>query len=501
MKHTKATRLPHPPGIILIAACAIVLTACGGKSPDPLAAPDALVAPEKVADAQTDPQATPVQRQRRPGAATPPGTPATPGTPAPGSPASPPTVPEAPPAAPVVPAGSGADPAPLYPGLVQPKALPALSLPMPGYLETLPNPNTGTLVTRITDPAAFGVPNTRVLRHTYAKSQPWNADASLLFLGFSYPGYLLDGRSFRYLRRIDQPSDAVWSNTDPNLMYGTPIDTSRFVKHDVRTNQSTVVRTFQQYTALRLGSGEGNLSNDDRRVALFGRNAQGNVDAFVYDLVSDAVTGTLSLPMNWSQVQTIASTLSQSGAYVVIEYASRGTGPMQGKKVYDVQMNLLRTVSAGSGHADFGYDASGHEVMVTADDPAGSNDRSFWAIRLSDAVRTKVLDGSAIGWQTHVSCRATRRPGYCYVSTFFANPVSDYDWAPLYNQGFAIRLDGSLGIEPFAQLMHGANTDYPRQPHLVPNRDGSLILWASDWNDAAPDAAIHTYVAGRTLPQ
>ena len=389
----------------------------------------------------------------------------------------------------------------LYPALVQPRALPAPSLAMPSYLVPQLNPNTGTSVVRVTDPGTFGASDVKTLRHAYAKSQPWNADGSLLLLGFTYPGYLLDGRSFRYLRRVNQPSDAVWSNTDPNLMYGTAADTGNFVSYDVRTNQSTVLRAFQQYTALRLGSGEGNLGNDDRRVALFGKNVQGNVDAFVYDLVTDSVTGVLSLPLDWSQVQNMASSMSQSGSFVVIEYGSGGTGFMQGKKVHDIQMNLLRTISPGTGHSDFGYDTSGNEVMVAADDPFGGNDRSFWMIRLSDGVRTKVLDGSAIGWQTHVSCRATSRPGYCYVSTFFASPASDYDWAPLYNQGFAIRLDGSLRIEPFTQLMHGANTDYRRQPHIVPNRDGSLVLWASDWNDPSADATVHTYVAGRPLTQ
>jgi hypothetical protein len=334
-----------------------------------------------------------------------------------------------------------------------------------------------------------------VLRHAYSKHQPWNADGSLLFLGFTYPGYLLDGRTFRFLRRVNQPSDAVWANTDPNLMYGTPINTNNFVKHDVRTNQSTVVRTFSQYSALRLGSGEGNLSNDDRRVALFGRNAQGNIDAFVYDLATDAITGVLSLPMAWSQVQDIASTMSQSGNYVVIEYSSRGTGPMQGKKVYDLQLNLLRTASPGAGHADVARDTAGNDVLVTPDDAAGTNDRSYYMIRLSDGTRTKVLDGSAIGWQTHVSCRATARPGYCYISTFFSAPASDYDWAPMYNQGFAVRLDGSLRVEPFTQLMHGQNTQYTRQPHLVPNRSGSLVLWASDWNNASSTAPVNAFVA------
>ncbi len=140
------------------------------------------------------------------------------------------------------------------------------------------------------------------------------------------------------------------------------------------------MRTFSQYSALRLGAGEGNLSNDDRRVALFGRNSQGElVDAFDYDLVANAITGVLTLPMAWSDVQTIASTMSQSGNFVVVEYASRGTGSMQGKKVYDTQMKLQAYyLTRRKGHADLGLDVeAGNDVMVTVDAPSGrGNDRS-----------------------------------------------------------------------------------------------------------------------------
>jgi hypothetical protein len=382
-----------------------------------------------------------------------------------------------------------------YPTRMMPKALPPLTQPLPSYLTSQYNNNTGTYVTRITDAAALGASGTPVLRHAYAKIQPWNADGSLLLLGFAYPGHLLDGRTFKYLRRVNQPSDAVWSNTDPNRMYG--VSSNALVSLDVRNNQSSVVRAFSSYSALRLGSGEGNLSNDDRRVVLFGHNAQGNIDVFVHDLATGSTTGTLSLPMAWSQVQSIDATMSQSGRYVVVGYAARGTGALQGKKVYDLQMNLLRTVSPGGGtHADVALDTSGNDVLVSADAPLGGNDRSFYSARLSDGTLTKVLDGSAIGWMTHISCRSIQRPGYCYVSTFFDNPASDYNWAPLYNQGFSIRLDGLLKIEPFAQLQHGANTAYSHQPHLSPNRDGSLVLWASNWNNAAADATVHTFIAG-----
>jgi hypothetical protein len=34
----------------------------------------------------------------------------------------------------------------------------------------------------------------------------------------------------------------------------------------------------------------------------------------------------------------------------------------------------------------------------------------------------------------------------------------------------------------------------------VPNLDGSLVLFASDWQDATLAGEVHTYVAGKKIP-
>src|SRR5262245_61542867 len=53
----------------------------------------------------------------------------------------------------------------------------------PAYRVPTVEAGSGTIVTRISG-AEIASGN---LRHSYAKNQPWNADGTLLMLGFSYP--------------------------------------------------------------------------------------------------------------------------------------------------------------------------------------------------------------------------------------------------------------------------------------------------------------------------
>ena len=97
----------------------------------------------------------------------------------------------------------------------------------------------------------------------------------------------------------------------------------------------------------------------------------------------------------------------------------------------------------------------------------------------------------------HVSCRNMNRPGYCYLSGFaFGSALNAY----MYREVFALRLDGSGTVERYSQDFKAplplADLAYSRQAQAVPNRNGSLVLFASDWNDPTSNALIYDYVAG-----
>lgn len=362
-------------------------------------------------------------------------------------------------------------------------------MPMPTYLVSAPIAGLETSIMRITD-ASLG--ERGIIRHAYSKRQPWNADGSLLLLAFRTPAHLMNGRTFAPLGPLEVPGDPVWSNSDPDVLYG--VSGSSFVSFSIATRRQTFLRTFEGYSRVFIGGGEGNLSDDDRYVALIGQR-DGGVDVIVYDIPDDAIVATMALNDFTGPFGDLdMATVSPSGRYVLLGV----TRPRQAYELHDLRsMKHLRTlVSRQLSHADIGYTAEGKEALITTSDGVSA----FYSIGLDDGTQREELSEAHMGWNQHVSCRNSKRPGWCYVSTFWNSERRD---AYLFRQIFALKLDGSGTIERFAPANFSDGPTrllYDRQAHAVPNREGNLVIFASDWGNASALAPIHTYVAGVEVP-
>jgi hypothetical protein len=383
------------------------------------------------------------------------------------------------------------------------RAMPSLAFP--AYLQPLVDPTYATTITRISDRAAFGSSD-RVLRHAYAKNQPWNADGSLLILGWTYPAPILDGRTYEFLFMRHQPSQAVWSNTEPNFMFGTHSNMNVFVKADVRQDwRETTLHTFTEFDTIDFGGSEGNLSNDDRFVALMGFKAGSGITLLVYDTVADQVTARLPLGdlsagasgdadvNNWS--------MSQSGAYAVVQFNTDRHGRPAGIEVYDRKLNYQRRLTDDGnygGHFDLGFDAAGDEVAVLQ-----VSSRDLVSARLSDGRRTVQLRAELMNWGIHISCRNLQRPGWCYLSEFayLGNNRDDLRFMKdkaIYQELLAVRLDGSGTVQHFGHEHHCLpvrNREYDRAAMAAPSRDGRIVIWGSDWENGARNAGVHAYAS------
>lgn len=382
------------------------------------------------------------------------------------------------------------------------------ALPVPGYLQEITDPSLGNRLMRITDEAAFGGYSSsgslRMLKHHYAKDQPFNADESLLFLPAQYPGALLDGRSYAYLRRLpsfDVDMERVWSNVAPHLMYGVKSNPAALKVLDLSTDSESVLASFPRYDWLSLGNYEGNLSDDDRRVCLMGQRGP-DLEVFVYDLPSRTILGTKVFPSTTHGADVDFCSVSPSGNYVVLD------SPARTLDLYDPQMRFIRTLSMNANHLDFGFDQAGDEVAVGSNSSTGDIWHQYiFSTRLRDGRERVELPPGSVNNPTHTSCRNVGRPGWCYVSEFAntdaAHPVTYYDTFFNYNEVFAVKLDGSGTIERVAKEHHvtdprfdyGANEGYARSAMAVPSRLGDRVIFASDWGDDASAAFVHTYVS------
>lgn len=368
-----------------------------------------------------------------------------------------------------------------------------ITLSRPAYLQTTAIPGLGTSIMRISDAATFGG-GQRYYRHYYSKQQPWNSDGTRLILsmGDPRPVYFLDGKTFAYqFTRMNVPQYPKWSNSNPDLMYG--VNGVTFVKYFVSTGTTQTLHTFSEFSQMWLGVGEGNLSNDDRYAPLVGVRSGGDWTVVIWDTVNNVEVGRKDFggQFDWAS-------MSQSGQYVVV---NRGT-----YEIYDRRMNFLRSLSVyAGGHADLGYDSAGNEVIVSAAYVGGKGVVTT-TTRLADNTVRQQLPGisePAGIYQAsnyHISCRNINRPGYCYISNYAFEFASN---AYMFHEVFALKLDGSGTVERFSQdfaaVWPVADLAYERCSMVVPNRDGSIVLFSSDWRDASSNAIIYDYVAGVQL--
>jgi hypothetical protein len=355
-------------------------------------------------------------------------------------------------------------------------------IPRPGYLQPIVDPVFGTSVVRITRLAPLN-PERPIVRHAYSKVQPWNSDGSLLMIGAFQPRLIIDGDTYEQLSVFESPTDATWSNVDPQRMYGVSGASFGFSDLEAPDPEAfTVVHRFEGYRRVSLGFGEGNLSNDDHYVALIGVRRDGDRDLIVYDLVAGEVAATrrFHAPLD-------NATMSQSGNYVVTVWGPDGRGRNKGVEAFDLDLQFLRQVTRFSEHGDVGYTAAGQEAWVSY---SPGKVRTIGAYPLAGGPPITVIDADPGTWGGHVSCRNIHRPGWCYISDAGASAR----WWRGYDQVWAQQIAPDGVAQVFAHEHHGFDTAYYRQPQAVPSRDGARVLWASDW-DGNRKAPVFDYVA------
>jgi hypothetical protein len=360
-----------------------------------------------------------------------------------------------------------------------PPAWPAATIPT--YLQKYYRSEFRTSVIRITDQTAFGSVSAGV-RHFYSMTQPWSSDGRQILINFGPAAFVIDGNTYAFLNTLDltgtnlssngssgTSNDARWSNATPNLIYSTVGNT--IISINATTGVRTTLHTFSAYTLVSMGYGKGNQSDDDKYFAIMGKTAGGNYTLFVYNRVADSVSaGSLNLTTVGDDTSVNWFGMSHSGLYVGVVYNT-----LNKFSVYDNNMTLLRDLITNSDHADFAYDQAGNEVLVMLYEDSFNNYIDSWP--LSGAAKTRCLTTSWSG-DMHISGRATKRPGWVYVSTYRAG-----SWLGFEKETAAVKLDSSQTIEHWA---HGYNSTagagvYSNQAHGVPSRDGYRVIFASDW--------------------
>jgi len=330
--------------------------------------------------------------------------------------------------------------------------VPKPELTRPDYLKPITDPDFGMMIVRITDSAVFGQRN---VRHHYSKDQPWNCDMSLIMMD----KWLLDGNTYKIVRKVEFPEEPRWSFKDPEKIFG--VQGNSFVTQNIRTGKIKVLHTFDGFDRILIGPWEGNISTDDGYVAFQATKGK-DWHIIVYDIKKDRVIATrAALDLNKFRVFDWVS-MSQSGRYVIINWRQRNSG--DGSSIsYDRNLNKVADLFARGEHADIGYDVQGNEVLVQV--------CPFQFARLDNGEKTTFFNRSC----GHLSMRAIHRPGWAYSSV--SNQTSDL---------IALKLDGS-GIIEYYTHHRSSHSKYIAESHAVASHDGKRIIFATATDKTSED--------------
>ncbi len=367
----------------------------------------------------------------------------------------------------------------------------------PAYLGSFQDPQFKTTITRI---AEFNQKRASVtwgnrVRHHYSKTQPWNADMSLLLIhndtdqGATIartPRYLLlDGGDYRFLFGLDfAPWEYRWHPTDPDLLYY--LFQNRVATYNVRTRRHTLIRQFDEYPATNGAITllyEGNVSHDGNWVALLAPVSQ-NYEIFPLDLRTGEKHPALVVPrtqpgghdLDWASI-------SPSGDYLVLQWDDTLT------EVYTRDLVKVRALPTNISHYDMTIE-DGLDIAVGVRKPSASGAPSGPVVKVPLAAGAATVINSR-GFASHTSARNLRRPGWAFSS--YSTTWSETSWAPYYSEVVAIKTDGSGAVQRLGHFRNN-KTDYYAENQPVPSPDGQRVIFASNWNAPAPGRPVGDYV-------
>jgi hypothetical protein len=333
----------------------------------------------------------------------------------------------------------------------------------------------------------------------YSTMTPFNSDNSnILLVHQSYFG-LYSGAGV-YVRdlplEINASSEPRWSRADNHTIYyhyGNQLKT-----YDISSGAMTVVHTFSEYSAIS-GMGESDISFDGDHFVFAGDGRY----VFVYRISADTTSPTFDT--GGGGVDSLYITPNNN---VTITWDQPGTVRHTGIELFDGSMNFQRQIARADGHMDVTLDADGTEVMVWAnsDDPQPICNNGIVKIRLADGQQTCL---ATLDWSLAVHISGPDNSGFVYVDAYAPdNPDPPSGWFEYTNELLQIKLDGSqvLRLAHHRSRPFGINT-YNWQPRVSTSRDGSRVVYTSDYDLQVIDAYGAQYsdaylieVGGPSLP-
>lgn len=325
------------------------------------------------------------------------------------------------------------------------------------------------------------VPDAEILRLAniktgYSNTAQFNADETKVLLngdGYPYSVYNVPaGTLFRGSiagGNIAYHTLSYWDSIDPDIIWGQGDALSSICKYNVVADTVQTIPIAGSFDSVLLGKYEGSMSNDGRWLAIVCNKTGQDPQIAVFDTSNNSVAGSISIDYSFDNCR-----MSASGKYLLVMSTQGGD---QGTKVYDrATLSFLRKIGRVT-HSDVGYRSDGTEVLLEQD-----GDRNLVSIDLRDGSSRVEVRRNAMTWSNHVSTRNILRKGYGYISMFY----NEDDERTLYNEIFAVKLDGRQLIERYGQAMFPATDGYDYEAHACASPTGKYVVFNSGWGSTSP---------------
>ena len=368
----------------------------------------------------------------------------------------------------------------------------------PGYDTFVPppvgqsyvDPTFGSTITRVSN--ALGTPNAdgggylTWIENEYSTMSAFNSNNSnFILVHQSY--FALYAGSGLYMHdlplEISSSSEPRWSRKDNVTLY---YHSGNMLKsYNISTGDMAVIHTFSEYTSIS-GNGEMDISYDGDHFVYCGDGRY----IFVYQISTDKKFTVFD-----TAGRSFDSEYITPDNNVIVSWIQSGTVRYTGQELFDINMNFLRQVGHADGHKDVTLDTDGNEVLVWTNSndpqPIPNCNNGIVKILLSNGTQTCLAQ---LDWSLAVHISAPDGNGTVFVDTEApSNPESGASgWVAYTNEILQVKLDGS-GVIRWAQHRSRPLNSYNWQPKLTVSRDGTRVLYASDFDLQVIDGYTSEY--------
>jgi hypothetical protein len=349
-------------------------------------------------------------------------------------------------------------------------------------------------------------------RHEYSRFDPFNKDKSMIVLlddSGDYNVYKTNSMPYNsqnnFVRQTNNIEDPRWDNDNPNLLWG--LSDFKIVRDNITTGSRETIKDFAADSTIKqildaeqdiyriTMRQEGEASHDRRFWAFI---LQGSKDdyrpryIFCWDRQENKIIGIYSIPAGESEIDWVG--MSVNGNWVLIGGMSDNSGNLKGLTMANKQLSQFHRIDYSTAHSDVGLDINGSEVIVMQNsrtdyidlipldlktkpilEPGGS----YEGTNRIPLVRLYYDDDSPHGFSAgvHISCNT---PGYCVVSTHITADDEDKNW--LNRAHIIIKLAPNNPRAFYLAKVYNTYREYWEETHGTITKDGSRIVWASNWN-------------------